>query len=478
MYSGAGHNYQRIYTNQVVYLAITDITLTLLALHLASWARYLIPWGPRITWRFVALPWPVYLMASAIWPVVLTLASAYDVRPHAHRRTSAEIRSLLLGMGIALLVLAGALYFSYRQVPRRLVFYFGVIDFSLLALARVVAYSVRRIARHNGHAPQLLIAGAGRVGEEIARKVQRHDGDWHLIGFLDDDPAKVGSLVAGVPVLGTLDALEETVLSRGVDEVVFALPLRAHERLMQLVVDLERLPVEASVVPDYFDLAFHRTRVDELLGFPLIRLRASAIEGRTRVIKRLFDLGIAFPLLVLCAPLFPLIALAIRIDSPGRALFKQARVGENCQPFGMWKLRTMVQNADQLLSQVVKETPEGQIIYKQADDQRVTRVGRFLRRYSLDELPQLINVIKGEMSLVGPRPELPWLVDRYAGWQRKRFAVPPGLTGWWQISGRSDRPMHLHVEDDLYYIQNYSIWLDLRILWRTVGVVLSGKGAF
>jgi exopolysaccharide biosynthesis polyprenyl glycosylphosphotransferase len=263
-----------------------------------------------------------------------------------------------------------------------------------------------------------------------------------------------------------------------VDEVVFALPLRAHERLMQLVVDLERLPVEASVVPDYFDLAFHRTRVDELFGFPLIRLRASAIEGRTRIIKRLFDLGIAFPLLLLFAPFLPLVVLAIRIDSPGRPLFKQTRVGENCQPFGMWKFRTMVQNADQLLSQVVKETPAGQIIHKQPDDQRVTRVGRFLRRHSLDELPQLINVIKGEMSLVGPRPELPWLVDRYAGWQRKRFAVPPGLTGWWQISGRSDRPMHLHVEDDLYYIQNYSIWLDLRILWRTVGVVLSGKGAF
>jgi exopolysaccharide biosynthesis polyprenyl glycosylphosphotransferase len=465
---------QRREINRLVILGLMDITLTLLALYLASWARYLIPWGPRLAWRFVALPWPVYLMAAVIWPVVLSLASAYRVRTHTHHRLAAETRSLLLGVGLALLVLAGALYFSYRQVPRRLFFYFGIIDFSLPATARLVAHLLRR----NGHVPRLLIAGAGRVGEEIARQVQRHDGSWYLVGFLDDDPTKAGSQVAGTPVLGTLDALEDAIQAERVDEVIFALPLRAHERLMRLVLDLEKLPVEVSVVPDYFDLAFFRTRMDELFGLPLIRLRASAIEGSTRIAKRLFDLAITPPLLILCVPAFPLIALAIRLDSPGSALLKQARVGENCRIFGMWKFRTMVQNADQLLPQVMQETPDGRVIYKQQDDPRVTRAGRFLRRYSLDELPQLWNVLKGEMSLVGPRPELPWLVERYEDWQRKRFAVPPGMTGWWQISGRSERPMHLHVEDDLYYIQNYSIWLDLHILWRTVGVVLSGKGAY
>jgi len=137
-----------------------------------------------------------------------------------------------------------------------------------------------------------------------------------------------------------------------------------------------------------------------------------------------------------------------------------------------------VRDAEALTPQVLQRTPDGQLLHKRQDDPRVTRVGRFLRRHSLDELPQLINVLKGEMSLVGPRPELPWMVEHYADWQRKRFAVPPGLTGWWQVSGRSERPMHLHVEDDLYYIQNYSLWLDLRILWRTIGVVISGQGAF
>ena len=138
----------------------------------------------------------------------------------------------------------------------------------------------------------------------------------------------------------------------------------------------------------------------------------------------------------------------------------------------------MYVDAERRLHEVIQRDEEGRILYKRRDDPRVTRVGRFLRRTSLDELPQLFNVVKGEMSLVGPRPELPWLVHQYESWQHKRFAVPPGITGWWQVNGRSDRAMHLHTEDDLYYIQHYSPLLDLRILWKTIGVVLRGRGAY
>ena len=173
-----------------------------------------------------------------------------------------------------------------------------------------------------------------------------------------------------------------------------------------------------------------------------------------------------------------LIAVAIKLDSPGPVLFMQQRVGENGRLFSMAKFRSMVVNADQLAPQVVQLGKNGEVLHKQAHDPRVTRVGRVLRRTSLDEIPQVFNVLRGEMSLVGPRPELPWLVEHYEIWQRRRFAVPPGITGWWQVNGRSERTMHLHTEDDLYYIQNYSPLLDLQILWRTVGVVLRGRGAF
>jgi lipopolysaccharide/colanic/teichoic acid biosynthesis glycosyltransferase len=178
-----------------------------------------------------------------------------------------------------------------------------------------------------------------------------------------------------------------------------------------------------------------------------------------------------------------LIALVIKLDSPGPVFYCPQRVGEGGKLFWMVKFRTMVPDAEEQekrLTIAAGDPDEGPPLFdKRPDDPRVTRLGRLLRRASLDELPQLINVLKGEMSLVGPRPELPWLVERYQPWQRKRFAVPQGITGWWQVNGRSNRGEHLlRVEDDLYYIRNYSLLLDLRILWKTVGSVIRGDGAY
>jgi lipopolysaccharide/colanic/teichoic acid biosynthesis glycosyltransferase len=168
----------------------------------------------------------------------------------------------------------------------------------------------------------------------------------------------------------------------------------------------------------------------------------------------------------------------IKLNSPGPIFYKQRRLGKNESTFFLYKFRSMIVDAESLQSQVTEVNEEGKFLFKSIDDPRVTRLGNFLRRSSLDELPQLFNVMKGEMSLVGPRPELPWLVANYEPWQRKRFTVPQGLTGWWQVNGRADRPQHLHTEDDLYYIQNYSLWLDTYILLKTILVVLRGTGAY
>jgi exopolysaccharide biosynthesis polyprenyl glycosylphosphotransferase len=210
----------------------------------------------------------------------------------------------------------------------------------------------------------------------------------------------------------------------------------------------------------------------------MLDLRASAIDDYQRMIKRAFDISVGLVALLPALPLMAFSALMIYLEDGAPILFRQKRVGENGRLFDMLKFRTMVRNAEQLQVQVEKRDSEGHLIHKVKDYPRVTRVGRLLRRFSLDELPQLFQVLTGTMSLVGPRPEMPYLVDKYQPWQRKRFAVPPGMTGWWQVSGRSDKPMHLHTEDDLYYIQNYSIWLDIQILVRTVWAVIFGKGAF
>ena len=196
------------------------------------------------------------------------------------------------------------------------------------------------------------------------------------------------------------------------------------------------------------------------------------------MLKRVFDLFFGLFALTLALPLMVLSALLVFLEDGRPIIFRQKRVGKNGRLFEMLKIRTMVKDAEQLQSQVEKQDLDGNLIHKVQDDPRVTRVGSLLRRFSLDELPQLFNVLGGTMSLVGPRPEVPYLVDKYQPWQRKRFAVPPGMTGWWQVTGRSDKPMHLHTEDDLYYIQNYSIWLDLEIIARTIWVVLIGKGSY
>jgi lipopolysaccharide/colanic/teichoic acid biosynthesis glycosyltransferase len=173
------------------------------------------------------------------------------------------------------------------------------------------------------------------------------------------------------------------------------------------------------------------------------------------------------------------IAIAIKLDSPGPVIFGQTRVGENGKLFKMLKFRSMIKDADKMRHVIESVDEKGRIVQdKRKPDPRITRVGRFLRRTSLDELPQLFNVLKGEMSLVGPRPEMPHLVDQYELWQRRRFSVPQGITGWWQVNGRSNKPMHQHTEDDLYYVQNYSLWLDILILLKTVLAVLQRKGAY
>jgi exopolysaccharide biosynthesis polyprenyl glycosylphosphotransferase len=296
-----------------------------------------------------------------------------------------------------------------------------------------------------------------------------------LVGYLDDDVAKAGN---GLPVFGTLDKVRRVIQAEGVDEVVIALPGKAYERLNQLVVALRDLPVHTKVVPDYFTLALYRATVGDFAGVPMIDLRAPALNDFQRLVKRVFDLAVGSVVTLLALPLMGLVALAIKLDSRGPVLFRQQRVGENGRMLEMSKFRSMVVGAEKAQEEINGVDGDGNVIHKTQGDPRVTRVGRFLRRFSLDEIPQLINVLKGDMSLVGPRPELPWLVETYEPWQRARLVVPQGITGWWQVNGRSDKPMHLHTEDDLYYIQNYSLLLDLRILWRTAWVVLRGKGAY
>ena len=263
-----------------------------------------------------------------------------------------------------------------------------------------------------------------------------------------------------------------------ISEVWSTLPPRAYDKLHALIAHLEEFPIRIKVIPDYFSLALVQANVEMLGSFPLIGLRDPVIRGLLRMIKPAFDVIVSLLLVIITAPLMLAAAIAIRLNTPGPLLFRQIRVGENGKPFEMLKFRTMVADAETMMLKKMQEAGGDEFVHKRADDPRVMKVGRLLRRFSLDELPQLFNVLIGDMSLVGPRPELPWLVDRYRPWQRKRSAVPQGIAGWWQINGRSEKPTHLNTDEDLYYIYNYSLWLDIIILIKTPVAVLQGKGAF
>jgi exopolysaccharide biosynthesis polyprenyl glycosylphosphotransferase len=422
----------------------------------------------------VIVPHLLYILFPLLWVVIFSSLSIYDGRKFL--RAADELAALFLSTFVASISTAGILYFSYREVSRALFVVFVAITFLLCLLWRVLARFYFRTHREASPVSRrLLVVGTGPLGQAVASQMNVSISEnLLLVGFIDDGYHNDTS----VSSLGNLQNLKDLIETHRITDIVIALPYSAYHKMAEIIACLDDLPVGVWIALGFFDLALYRTDIEDFAGIPMLDLRASAIDDYQRLIKRGFDLFFVLIALIPALPLMALSALMILFEDGLPVLFRQKRVGENGRLFEMLKFRTMIKNAEQLQGQVERRDEKGNLIHKSKDDPRVTRVGRLLRRLSLDELPQLFNILAGSMSLVGPRPEMPYLVEKYQPWQRKRFAVPPGLTGWWQVNGRSDKPMHLHTEDDLYYIQNYSIWLDLQILVRTIWVVLVGKGSY
>ncbi len=460
-------------------LFITDLLIIPAGLAVASWLRWVLPYGKDLPVSAVTLPFPVYLLITFCWSISLVLSGAYDYQRVL--RWYNEVSRVIAAGLLATVITAGALYMTYREVSRLQFVYIFIVTLSLLLLHRaILRTSYRLIGKSRpGSMARVIILGAGTLGRRVAEVViEHHRWGYRLVGYLDDDKEKQGETYEGVKVLGKIFEVREIAETHHVDEVWIALPVWALDRINMTIDEVEKLPIRIKVVPDYFSYAMVQAKTEVLNGIPIIGLREPLIEGLPRLLKRGFDLVVGSLLLLLSALPMLLIAIAIKLDSRGPSIFRQERIGENGRVFGMYKFRTMVADAEVRQVEVNEDLQDDEVLHKRPDDPRVTNVGHFLRRYSLDELPQLMNVLKGDMSLVGPRPEMPWLVDRYESWQRKRFAVPQGITGWWQINGRSDKPMHLNTEDDLYYVYNYSLWLDIQILLKTPLAVFRGVGAF
>ena len=423
----------------------------------------------------VIVPMALYVLFPLIWVIIYSALSIYDGRKYL--RAMDEFAMLSLAMLIASVSAAGILYFSYRDVSRALFLVFILLAYLICLVWRIL---VRVYFRAQKASPDrvrhVLVVGAGTLGQKVkAQLLESEIPNLTFKGFVDDNSV---SWMEPDSLLGAPNEIRDVLKQHGITDVVIALPHSAYHQMSDIVQKMEDMPVKVWVALGFFDLALYNTTIEDFAGIPMLDLRASAIDDYQRMIKRAFDIFFGLFALILALPFMAASALIIFLEDGPPVLFRQKRVGENGRLFEMLKFRTMLKNAEQIQSQVEKRDANGNIIHKSKEDPRITRAGRFLRRFSLDELPQFVNVVRGDMSLVGPRPELPYLVEKYQPWQRKRFAIPPGITGWWQVSGRSDKPMHLHTEDDLYYIANYSLWLDIIILMRTVWAIFAGRGAY
>ncbi len=293
---------------------------------------------------------------------------------------------------------------------------------------------------------------------------------------VDSDEATV---IADIPALGGIDNIVEVVRGCHADTVaVLACPEMSGYRLRKLAWELEKTGTDLCVAPALLDVAGPRTTIRPVAGLPLLHLDHPEFTGAGLVIKALFDKTAAIAALILTSPLLAVLALAIRLDDGGPALFRQTRVGKDGRTFTVYKFRTMVIDAEQRKADLRRQVGQHSVLFKLRNDPRITRAGTWLRRWSLDELPQLINVLTGDMSMVGPRPALPDEAAMYGDHVRRRLVVKPGITGLWQVSGRSDLTWDDSIRLDLRYVETWSLMLDLHILWKTLSAVVRGSGAY
>ena len=422
------------------------------------------------------LPWELGIMAGAILLFILRGLYAMDLAGNLFT----QIRTIVTSLTIGLAILMAYYFFFASPLPSRLLIPFvWLAAVGILCLGRLVLANLMGVLHRLGLGERrLLVVGSGRLSKMIMQHIaaESHLG-FSIVGFLHDMHEPAGDF-GRFPMLGTLEDLALVIRSMQVDEVIIALPSELHLQTIRAVRLCERLGASFKLVPELYELSLSRIDMEAIEGIPLLGIKQKPLNTMQRGIMRVTDIIGAVLLLLLGSPIWLCFALIIKITSPGEAIFSQPRVGQSGRVFKCYKFRTMLKNAEQMLPTLLAQNEAQGPLFKMKDDPRVTAIGRFLRKSSLDEIPQLFNVIQGEMSLVGPRPPLPREVAQYEDWQKGRLAMKPGMTGLWQVRGRSNLTFDEGVLMDLYYIENWSLRLYYHILMRTIPSVLFGRGAY
>lgn len=466
-------------TTVVTTLALlTDLALILLSTVIAVVGRN------SLTIFHEAADVTSVVRGMALWlvPLWLTIFALWGLyRPKNMGAGSLEYQSVITASAITGGTAAAVLYLTKSQVARG----FFVLEFTvgilLLLLGRYLARRLVQQARANGQLlTRVVLSGDVRHIEEIATVINRERWlGYHIVGAVTPPDEGRALTPSGIRVIGHTDTLGAAVKTSDAEAVICTEgSFDASRDFRRLAWELENESTQMIVVPTMTDVAAERLQVRPIAGLPLVHVEQPQSQAASRSGKRLFDLLGSAALLLVSAPVMLAVALAIKLDDGGPVFFRQVRVGRHGEPIEMLKFRSMVVDAEQRLAELRQRNESDGVLFKMAEDPRITRVGRFIRRTSLDEFPQFINVLRGEMSLVGPRPALPDEVAQYEPHVRRRLDVRPGITGLWQVSGRSDLPWEETVRLDLYYVDNWSMVQDFSILARTVRAVVDSSGAY
>jgi len=450
--------------------ALADLCCAVLGVFVAAQLRF----GDHVTGTYMTLS----LALPVLWLAALWLAGAYDVR---FIGTGSDEFRKVLNAGVGLTV--AVVLFSYA-INLELSRGYVIIALPSITLFDLGARQVMRKRLHRQRASGRCMNKVMAVGHELAvadlvTELQRDP--YHGLTVVGACVARPGDRdeVAGVPVYGGLDDITAAVKAFDADTVaVLACPEMDGIRLRSLAWELEKTGTDLCVAPSLLDVAGPRTTVRPTAGLTLLHVDHPQLDGFRLVLKGLFDRCVAAMMLIIFAPLMGVLAVTIWLHDRGPALITQVRVGKDGHAFRIYKFRTMVTDAEQRRAELLARNDSDGVLFKLPKDPRVTAVGAHLRRWSLDELPQLFNVFLGHMSLVGPRPALPYEADKYAEHVRRRLMVKPGLTGLWQVNGRSDLSWAESVRLDLRYVENWSFALDLQIMWKTISVLMRGSGAY
>jgi exopolysaccharide biosynthesis polyprenyl glycosylphosphotransferase len=376
----------------------------------------------------------------------------------------------------------GAVLYAFKAtgVSRLFFLIFGATSFLMILVEKTAIYFFLHYARKKGYNyRRLLIVGTGRRAADFIRKLKNHpEWGFHILGVIDDEPSRGIKRVDGADVIGTLDDIPRILHNDAVDEIVFVVPRSRLSSVETALHDCETEGVVTTITVDLFDMQIARSAVSEIDGIPLLRFHTTRINEWQLLMKRVMDVVISGLIIILLGPVLLLVAVLIKLTSPGPVFFKQQRLGFHGRKFTLYKFRTMREGAHDILSKVndpsEMDTPE----FRAKKTQWITPLGRIMRKFSIDELPQFFNVFVGHMSLIGPRPTVPDEVEKYKAWQRRRFSMKPGITCLWQVNGRNNIGFEDWMKLDLEYLDNWSLWLDFKILVKTIPVVLFGIGAY